>query len=90
MFPVIESSGYAVAYGDYEQGGDSSANANWVSRQSFHFQTWAKYGDLELEMMGTASIPWVAEQRTAGVSVLASSRTSSICSASRVLRTTVR
>ncbi|MDL2169562.1 hypothetical protein [Asaia sp. HumB] len=71
MFPVIESSGYAVAYGDYEQGGDSSANANWVSRQSFHFQTWAKYGDLESEMMGTASIPWVAEQRTAGVSVLA-------------------
>ncbi|GEM17870.1 DUF2184 domain-containing protein [Gluconobacter oxydans] len=70
MFPVIEASGYAVAYGDYEQAGDSSANANWVSRQSFTFQTWAKYGDLESEMMGMGSIDWVAEQRTAGSSVL--------------------
>jgi len=70
MFPVLESSGYAVAYGDYEQAGDSSANANWVSRQSFSFQTWAKYGDLEAEMMGMGNIDWVAEQRTAGASVL--------------------
>ncbi|WP_291365346.1 hypothetical protein [Acetobacter sp. UBA5411] len=71
MFPVLESSGYAVAYGDYEQAGDSSANANWVSRQSFPFQTWAKYGDLEAEMMGMGNIDWIAEQRTAGASVLA-------------------
>lgn len=70
MFPVIEASGYAVAYGDYEQAGDSSANANWVNRQSFTFQTWAKYGDLEAEMMGMGNIDWVAEQRTAGASVL--------------------
>lgn len=70
MFPVIEASGYAVAYGDYEEAGDSSANANWVNRQSFSFQTWAKYGDLESEMMGMGSIDWVAEQRTAGASVL--------------------
>ncbi|GBR70990.1 hypothetical protein [Gluconobacter kanchanaburiensis] len=70
MFPVIEASGYAVAYGDFEQAGDSSANANWVNRQSFTFQTWAKYGDLEAEMMGMGSIDWVAEQRTAGASVL--------------------
>lgn len=71
MFPVIEASGYAVAYGDYEQAGDSSANANWVSRQSFTFQTWAKYGDLEAEMAGMGNIDWIAEQRTAGSSVLA-------------------
>ncbi|MEE8663491.1 MAG: hypothetical protein SOH81_07920 [Acetobacter sp.] len=71
MFPVLESSGYAVAYGDFEQGGDSSANANWVNRQSFTFQTWAKYGDLESDMMGMGNIDWIAEQRTAGASVLA-------------------
>lgn len=70
LFPVVENSGYAMAYGDFSEGGDSSANANWVPRQSFYYQTWAKYGDLESEMMGTASIGWVNEQRVAAASVL--------------------
>lgn len=70
MFPVVENSGYAAAYGDFSNAGDSSANANWVSRQSFYYQTWAKYGDLEAEMMGEASISWVTENRTSAASVL--------------------
>lgn len=71
MFPVIESGGYAVAYGDFENAGRATANANWVSRQSFIAQTWAEYGDLESEVMGLGAIQWVNEQRVSATNVLA-------------------
>lgn len=70
LFPTSEYSGVAVAYGDFNQGGDSDVNANWVPRQSFHFQTWIKYGDLEAERMGAAGFGWVDEKRLAANSVL--------------------
>ncbi|MBO1325352.1 hypothetical protein K2X14_11565 [Acetobacter sp. TBRC 12305] len=70
QFPVVELSGYAVAYDDYSQAGTTDPNANWVQRQSFHFQTWTKWGEREVERMGAAKIDWVNQKNMASISVL--------------------
>lgn len=56
MFQVVESTGEVSSYGDYSENGQSSANVNWVTRQSYHFQTVTRYGERELEMAGEARI----------------------------------
>lgn len=56
MFQVVESTGEVSSYGDYSANGQSSANVNWVTRQSYHFQTVTRYGERELEMAGEARI----------------------------------
>lgn len=70
QFPVVELAGYATAYDDYSPAGGSDANANWVGRQSFHFQTWTRWGEREVERMGAARIDWVNQKNLASVSVL--------------------
>lgn len=60
-FPVIESVGEVTSYGDFNNGGGmSSANANWVWRQPYLFQTWLEYGEREVERMGRGRIDWVS------------------------------
>ena len=39
QFPIIESTGEVSAYGDDNDNGLVGANANWVPRQSFPYQT---------------------------------------------------
>lgn len=70
QFPMVELSGYAASYDDYSQAGDTDANANWPQRQSFHYQTWTKWGEREVERMGAAKIDWVNQKNEASVSVL--------------------
>lgn len=60
QFPVVESTGEVNTYGDYADGGQSSANINWVPRQSYHFQTITQWGERELEMAGLARIDYAA------------------------------
>ena len=61
QFPIAEIAGQVTSYGDYNAGGSSSANFNWVPRQSYHFQTVTQYGQRELEMYGLAKINYVSE-----------------------------
>lgn len=70
FFPVAENSGRVAAYGDDNQDGMSGANMNWPQRQSFHFQTVIKYGDLEVDMAAEAKINWVSELQTSAASTL--------------------
>lgn len=56
QFQVVESTGEVSSYGDYSNNGQSSANINWVSRQSYHFQTVTRWGEREMEMAGEAKI----------------------------------
>ncbi|MCI1437067.1 MAG: DUF2184 domain-containing protein [Acetobacter indonesiensis] len=70
QFPVVELSGYVAAYDDYSQAGSTDPNANWVQRQSFHYQTWTKWGEREVERMGAAKIDWVNQKNLASISVL--------------------
>lgn len=62
MFPLTEIVGNVSAYGDFNQNGKSNANANWVSRQSFHFQTFNRWGERETERYGEGMVDWVALQ----------------------------
>ena len=60
QFPVVESTGEVDTYGDFSNAGQSSANVNWVPRQSYHFQTVTQWGERELEMMGLGRIDYAA------------------------------
>ncbi len=64
-FPIIESAGEVAAYGDYNTNGSVGANVNYEPRQSYHYQTYTRWGDRELEMAGLAKIDWAAEQNIA-------------------------
>lgn len=70
QFPVVESTGEVSSYGDYSENGATNANVNWVPRQSYHYQTFTRWGERELDMYGTARIGWAAEQNTASALVL--------------------
>ena len=70
QFPFVELSGTPVSYDDYAAGGDSDANANWIQRQSYHYQLWTKWGEREVDRMGAAKIDWVNQKNEASISVL--------------------
>jgi hypothetical protein len=61
QFPVVEATGYTASYNDFSNGGQVGTNANWVPRQSYHFQVVAQFGDREVDMWGLAQINRVAE-----------------------------
>ncbi|HDJ1441609.1 TPA: DUF2184 domain-containing protein [Serratia rubidaea] len=70
QFPVVESSGEVSSYGDYNNNGMVTANANWVPRQSYHYQTHTRWGERELDMYGAGRIGWAAELNVASALVL--------------------
>lgn len=67
MFQVVESTGEVSSYGDYSNNGQSSANVNWVPRQSYHFQTVTRWGEREMEMAGEARIDFAQNLNIASV-----------------------
>lgn len=70
FFPTVERTGEVSSYGDYNENGSSGANSNWPQRQSYLFQTFVEYGELELERAGLAKINWVSEQNQAAALAL--------------------
>lgn len=62
FFPLIEHTGEVSSYGDFNENGSSGANVNWPQRQSYLYQTFKEYGELELDRMGLAKLSWVTEQ----------------------------
>ena len=70
-FPIIESDGQVSSYGDLNNNGLAGSNANFEPRQSYHYQIFTRWGDLELETMGKAKIDWAAEQNVAAALVMA-------------------
>jgi hypothetical protein len=70
QFPIVESAGEVTSYGDFNNNGNASANINWVSRQSYHFQTVTQWGERELAMYGVAQINYASEQNIASALVI--------------------
>ena len=70
IFPVVERGGNITSYGDFENGGATTANANFETRQSYLFQTTCIWGELALERAGLAKIAWAAEIQGAAADVL--------------------
>jgi hypothetical protein len=69
-FPVIESTGEVSSYGDYNENGSVSANADFPQRQSYHYQTMTQWGERQLEMSSLAKIDYVARVNIASAIVL--------------------
>jgi hypothetical protein len=69
-FPVAERTGTTTAYGDYQEGGLSGANVNWPQRQSFHYQTFTRWGQRELERNAKAKIDWANQVNEGSVLAL--------------------
>lgn len=61
MFPVVEHTGEASTYGDFNNNGRAGVNMNWPQRQSYLFQVIMEVGDLELERAGLGRIGYAAE-----------------------------
>lgn len=69
-FITIESDGVVSAYGDYSNAGNADANANFPQRQSFHYQTFTRWGERELAVAGLAGIDLASRKNVASALVL--------------------
>lgn len=70
MFEVVESTGEVSSYGDYNNNGSSGANLNYPQRQAYHYQTFTRWGERELERQAKAKVDWAARVNIASVLVL--------------------
>ena len=70
MFPMIESTGEVASYGDFNTNGSVGANANWVNRQSYLFQTVTQWGELELDRAAEARINYAQELNIASALIM--------------------
>lgn len=70
QFPIIESNGEVSSYGDYNNNGSVGANVDFVPRQSYHFQTFTRWGDKQLDQMGLAKIDYAAEMNVASAKII--------------------
>jgi len=64
-FRVIESTGFVSSYGDYSESGRSGHNVNFVYRKSYHFQTFARWGEREVDVEALAGVAYISEQSVA-------------------------
>lgn len=69
-FPAIENTGEVSSYGDYNQNGSVGVNANFNTRESYHYQTITKWGEKELEMAALAKLDWASRLNIASVLIL--------------------
>lgn len=60
-FIQAEPTTEVATYGDYSADGSSGANVNYPQRQSYHFQTWTRWGERELEMAGAGRVDLAAQ-----------------------------
>ena len=58
QFMTVEPTGEVASYGDFSTNGMASANVNFPTRESYHYQLFTKYGQKELEMYGLANLNW--------------------------------
>lgn len=61
QFPMVEGTGQTASYNDFSANGSTDAQANWVPRQSYHFQTIEQWGERLAAMWGAASLNYKAE-----------------------------
>ena len=71
QFRFLEITGETAAYGDYSENGRAGHNLNFVTRESFHFQTFARYGEKDVAVESLAGINYVNEENRAAALVLA-------------------
>ena len=70
MFPVVESVGETSSYGDFNENGMSDVNANWPSRQPYHYQNIIRVGEREMALAGTAGLDLASRKQISSVLTL--------------------
>ena len=70
MFPMREFTGETSSYDDYSENGRAGANVQWEWRQSYLFQTFTEWGELELDTMGAGRIDWAASLNISSALIL--------------------
>lgn len=70
MFSMIEITGEATSYGDYNNSGSSGVNVQFPQRQSYNFQDVTQWGERELGQMGLAKIDLAGAKNGASIEVL--------------------
>ena len=60
-FPIVENAGKPTSYGDWNDNGTTSANANFEHRQPYLFQEFVRVGELEQDTYGQARINLASE-----------------------------
>ena len=70
QFIVVEYEGETSAYGDHNNNGQVDANTNFISRESFHYQTFTEWGEKELETAALAKIDLASRKNLASILVL--------------------
>lgn len=70
MFPLIESTGEATSYGDYNNSGSAGVNFQFPQRQSYSYQTITQWGEKELADTGLAKIDLAARKNIASALTL--------------------
>lgn len=70
QFMIVEPTGQATAYGDYDNDGTADANVNWERRQTFHFQTHVKVGDQEASRAARMNLNVAGEKQQAAIMTL--------------------
>lgn len=70
QFLSVELTGETSSYGDYNNNGSSGANLNFPIRQSYLYQTFSNWGELQMARAGAAKVPWAAKVTEASILVL--------------------
>lgn len=70
QFIMIESTGQVSAYGDFSNGGNGDFNTNYPTRQSFHYQAYAQWGERELAFNELAGVDSASQKNVAVQMVL--------------------
>ncbi|MCG0994725.1 DUF2184 domain-containing protein [Acetobacter indonesiensis] len=65
IFPMLETTGQVSSYGDWNTNGQVSLNPSYPERQSYHYQVFLSWGEMELALAGQARLQWVASLREA-------------------------
>ncbi|AQT05318.1 major capsid family protein [Acetobacter persici] len=65
IFPMIETTGEVSSYGDWNGNGQVSLNPTYPDRQSYHYQVFVSWGEMELALAGQARLQWAASLREA-------------------------
>ena len=65
LFPMLETTGQVSSYGDWNTNGTVGLNPAYPERQSYHYQVFLSWGEMELALAGQARLQWVANLREA-------------------------
>lgn len=70
QFISVELEGETAAYGDFNTDGSTGVNLNFPIRQSFLYQTFTNWGELQMARAGNARVDWANKVNEASILTL--------------------